>query len=1054
MKKLRQLTAYALSAVLMTAVLPARAEEGADYSDYVPGDMPANLINSYQNVDWATGNGTANKYIEKNTQRQITLAEGKTINGANWSIMGADIMCGALSSHRTDGTDQKVAISLDYLSPGTTYVLKTKVKKAAVDVSEGSAEGTARFNIAIAGDQAYSGHSKAVYSNEYTNGMEVTSTEFTDFASTITIPTTWSTTQTRYETGQNIFIGMQATSTAPSGVIYTVTPGANTFYLAEEKPYSIKVSGDESAFNHTETLDLSCEVLNQIGIAGKLTQTFKWYAVDADRSAVCSSITVTPSADTKSATVSAAESTPYGKYYVIAESTAYAGMRKGFEIEVKKPPLVDYTPGTSTGMSTNYIQASTNADFAQASNSSIITYDRTAREGYVSIKAKSDISSAVEGLQIKNIGSYGFKSDFNFEAGKTYLVTAKVKSNDEGVYFNAMLSNKDGDKTALTNEYGSAGMLLTKDWQTFKASLTVPANYDPDKDKKTGKKFILGFNSATASGKTADIELSVSFCDVSVEDILLEAKKTVLGADDSMTAEAKIVNNAGTNDGCEQNFEWYLLDSEKVNKTDALKIKVSEDTKTATVLTDIYSEPGTYYLVAQSKDYDKFVKSVKFTVDKPDAKTCVLERLKTEEQTALSGKIEEYMGVMGVAISPANVDYDIVTKLLINERANVSDSDMTAFLEKAAVISAYKNPSGLWDKEGKFVYDGVLNLKALDKDGVTVYSLYSDEITDEGRAALQSALAGEYTSVSDFEKAFAVQVILKTLEYPKKSGTGVAELILTDKNAAAAELDISEYSELSDKAEAAEYLLKKSFTKQTLESAIKNIDATIAAGKKPSGTGGHTGSSGGSGGSGSSVTIAPSTPINNENTSASGDEEKEMFSDVGEEHWAYRDIYYLNKINVLSGDGEGRFNPDKAVTREQFVKMICEAFDYELTSAETEFSDVLSGAWYEKYIAAAVARGIITGTGADTFGVGRQITREDMCVIINRALGENSAGDLEGSLSDIDEVSVYAKDSVIYLNSIGVINGFSDGSFRPKNECTRAQAAKIICTILNLKGEA
>ena len=97
--------------------------------------------------------------------------------------------------------------------------------------------------------------------------------------------------------------------------------------------------------------------------------------------------------------------------------------------------------------------------------------------------------------------------------------------------------------------------------------------------------------------------------------------------------------------------------------------------------------------------------------------------------------------------------------------------------------------------------------------------------------------------------------------------------------------------------------------------------------------------------------------------------------------------------------------------------------------------------------------GITNGVSENEFGVGRPITRQDVCVMICRALGIDTADVSLANISfaDADEISDYAKSSVAYLSSYAVINGFSDNTFKPADICTRAQAARIICYSLELK---
>ena len=108
-------------------------------------------------------------------------------------------------------------------------------------------------------------------------------------------------------------------------------------------------------------------------------------------------------------------------------------------------------------------------------------------------------------------------------------------------------------------------------------------------------------------------------------------------------------------------------------------------------------------------------------------------------------------------------------------------------------------------------------------------------------------------------------------------------------------------------------------------------------------------------------------------------------------------------------------------------------------------------AWYYGYVASLCEKGIITGYGK-SFGTGDLITREDMAVMALRAL--NAKGESlnfeSDEFSDDGAISDYAKTAVYSLKNAGIINGMGDGSFAPKFNSTRAQAAKIISGLIGL----
>ena len=87
---------------------------------------------------------------------------------------------------------------------------------------------------------------------------------------------------------------------------------------------------------------------------------------------------------------------------------------------------------------------------------------------------------------------------------------------------------------------------------------------------------------------------------------------------------------------------------------------------------------------------------------------------------------------------------------------------------------------------------------------------------------------------------------------------------------------------------------------------------------------------------------------------------------------------------------------------------------------------------------------------ADLFGTGKYITREDMAVIAARILKRFNVNAVSTSteFSDKEAISEYALGSINMLSGMQILNGFEDGSIRPKDNLTRAEAAKIICMVM------
>lgn len=177
---------------------------------------------------------------------------------------------------------------------------------------------------------------------------------------------------------------------------------------------------------------------------------------------------------------------------------------------------------------------------------------------------------------------------------------------------------------------------------------------------------------------------------------------------------------------------------------------------------------------------------------------------------------------------------------------------------------------------------------------------------------------------------------------------------------------------------------------------------------------------------------------------------KGQFTDLAQAEWARDAITFLANKNIINGYDDNSFKPNLQVTREQFVKMLVEAFQFQSSGADCDFADVNSGAWHYSYIASAYKAGIVNGISETEFGVGKNISRQDMAVMIYRcAVKAGYEFDTSAaSFADGADIAEYAKEAVWALANDSVINGFEDNTFRPYGVCTRAQAAKVLYEIL------
>ena len=179
------------------------------------------------------------------------------------------------------------------------------------------------------------------------------------------------------------------------------------------------------------------------------------------------------------------------------------------------------------------------------------------------------------------------------------------------------------------------------------------------------------------------------------------------------------------------------------------------------------------------------------------------------------------------------------------------------------------------------------------------------------------------------------------------------------------------------------------------------------------------------------------------------------FEDIEGVDWASEAILALSDKNIINGKEPKKFKPNDNITREEFIKMTGIALGIVDEDAECEFDDVGKDDWCYKYVASAKKHGIAEGVEKNRFGTGELITREDMAVMIYRAV-QATGMDVDiiienpAELSDLDQVSDYALEAVEFMIEKGAINGI-DGKFMPSANATRAQTAQMLYQIIKIR---
>lgn len=125
-------------------------------------------------------------------------------------------------------------------------------------------------------------------------------------------------------------------------------------------------------------------------------------------------------------------------------------------------------------------------------------------------------------------------------------------------------------------------------------------------------------------------------------------------------------------------------------------------------------------------------------------------------------------------------------------------------------------------------------------------------------------------------------------------------------------------------------------------------------------------------------------------------------------------------------------------------------YDFYRTAAS--FSDLKPNDWFYANVNNLIALRVVDGYSDGTFKPNKNITRAEFCKVILSALKGLSTTNTASSFKDIE--SHWAQGYILKAQALGIVNGYADGEFRPNNNISRAEIAKIIFTARSLTSTA
>lgn len=170
------------------------------------------------------------------------------------------------------------------------------------------------------------------------------------------------------------------------------------------------------------------------------------------------------------------------------------------------------------------------------------------------------------------------------------------------------------------------------------------------------------------------------------------------------------------------------------------------------------------------------------------------------------------------------------------------------------------------------------------------------------------------------------------------------------------------------------------------------------------------------------------------------------FSDVSKSNGFYDEINYLVEKGIIQGFQDGTFKPNNYVTRAQAAIMIGRALGLDGTQKNTKFPDVSKESVASGYIQSAVNSGIIQGYSDGTFKPNQSVTRGQMAIFLSRAFNLQKTSNV--TFSDVSS-SMVAYPYIGRLIAAGITNGYTDGTYRPNKAVTRGEFSAFMARALD-----
>ena len=235
---------------------------------------------------------------------------------------------------------------------------------------------------------------------------------------------------------------------------------------------------------------------------------------------------------------------------------------------------------------------------------------------------------------------------------------------------------------------------------------------------------------------------------------------------------------------------------------------------------------------------------------------------------------------------------------------------------------------------------------------------------------------------------------------------------------------------------------------------IAGIKVKVSVSRASSSNSGNSGSSG-SDDDDDDSSSGPIAGPSQQGTTPNGPTAGNYYIDTDATPWAEYAINGLTAKGLLTGYGDRIFKPNNNVTRAEFATMLINIFNIPTNTSSVSFGDVSTGDWFYTAVQSCAAVGVVSGYGNGYFDPNRTIDRQEMASMVYRAARNCGKSDYikpivaERVFADEYQIADYAKEAVKVLQMAGIISGMSETEYCPIEKATRAQAAVMLYPFSN-----